>query len=218
MSKIRINMDINSSIFIVEVIIRWAEIAKSSKKIQYADNGTTFSIPYDDFSINGKRITAPILKGILYKLQDLGAFEYWEVNPYKPERSAVLVFRRVNISNLVNYKSQLEGETQAKVSKPSYKSGKLFFMDKDIYIPSNSLEDELCKVLFKNLQTMQIEWNWDQIVEAWGELIDYNHPQWRKIYSASRRVNSKVASETRIKDLLIATTKTVKVNPKYISS
>lgn len=93
------------------------------------------------------------------------------------------------------------------------------FLGKEIVIPSDTNQESLCKVLFKDKKSMCKVWDWDEMLEKWGDEYTgaYEKRDWRKVYDAAREVNQKVAAKTAVEDLLIATAKTVAVNPKYPS-
>lgn len=96
----------------------------------------------------------------------------------------------------------------------SYSHNRLSFKGKEIPITGKD-QQSLCMVLLKNKKSMSKLWSWDQVVEEWGD-----RPEdigWRKIYNAGREINIKVALETTIDDLLEVTTKSVRVNPTYLS-
>lgn len=86
--------------------------------------------------------------------------------------------------------------------------------DKAIKIPPDTNQDELCEVVLKNKTTIHKEWSYDEILEQWGD--DFDTKLWRRIYSAAREINAKVAIETGIKDFFITTLKTVQINPQLV--
>lgn len=88
------------------------------------------------------------------------------------------------------------------------------FRGKKIHIPSDTDQEMLCKVVLRNKNAMSRRWNWDDIVEAWGD--DPDTVGWRKVYNAGRGVNEQVATETAIKDFLIVKTKTLQLNPDFL--
>ena len=85
---------------------------------------------------------------------------------------------------------------------------------KETPIPPNSNMHYLCNVLFKHTNDKKKTWSWDEIVEEWGESAEDYKP--RIIHTAGRGVNTKIAMNTTVKDLLIITLKTVQINPKYL--
>ena len=88
---------------------------------------------------------------------------------------------------------------------------------KSIKIPPNTNQFYLCKTIFKNGVSKKKKWTWDEILEDWGERdIKTEKSYWRKVYSAAREVNQKVAVETSLKDFFLTSTLTVQLNPKFI--
>ncbi len=89
------------------------------------------------------------------------------------------------------------------------------FKGKEIQIPQDSNQSGICKAVFKNKSSMNKLWNWDEIVEAWGDKPEPTY--WRKVYNAARTINETIATKTTINDLLLITTKTIRVNPSYLT-
>jgi hypothetical protein len=81
-------------------------------------------------------------------------------------------------------------------------------------IAPDSNESKLCEVVLRDSETMEKEWTWDEVVEAWGDSAD-DHDT-KVVYRTGRRINDKVAKKTDIKKFFIVTTKTIKVNPSLI--
>ncbi len=80
----------------------------------------------------------------------------------------------------------------------------IFFRGKEIPIPRDSNQSGICEVVFKNKTSVNKLWNWDEIVEAWGDTDPEAH-HWRRVYNAARTINETVATKTTINDLLIVT-------------
>jgi len=93
------------------------------------------------------------------------------------------------------------------------RTSKIKLLRKVVPIPKNTDQFELCSVIFKNQLSKEKEWSNDEILEKWGS--NFEKSQWRKVYSAAREINQKVATKTTIADLLLVTTKTVQLNPSY---
>lgn len=89
------------------------------------------------------------------------------------------------------------------------------FRGKDIPIPPNTNEEALCKVLFTSKNSMKRLWSWDEIVEKWGD--DVKDRNQKEVYSTGRRINMRIAQKTMVEDALIVKTKTIRINPKYLS-
>lgn len=90
----------------------------------------------------------------------------------------------------------------------------IMFLGKEIKIQPNTTYEVVCKILFKNKQSMRKVWSWDEIVDIMG---DKGSRKQRSIYDATRYINLKIGMETTIKDVLLVTTKTIQLNPQYIS-
>lgn len=125
----------------------------------------------------------------------------------------------------------------SKLSEPARESGKQIRFDAAnhtlliyeaspiTFLGDDSNQAELCRVLLKDKESLNKSWNRDELLEAWGwsedRIYDNNGkflPKNRqKLYHAADAVNDKVmrATQGKITDFLIFTTKTVSVNSKY---
>lgn len=94
-----------------------------------------------------------------------------------------------------------------------------------VFKKEDSNQAELCKVLFRDKKSASKIWHTDEILEAWGwtkeliydkegKLLKSNR---LKAYQSADKLNNKVmkATQGKISDLLVYTTKTVTVNSKY---
>ncbi len=106
-----------------------------------------------------------------------------------------------------------EAERLKKKNVPKYDSSIQALIIDNVIIKTqdDSLENDLCKVLFATVESIEKQWSWDEIVEKWNESLDNFDP--KKIYRAGNRLNKKVAEKTDIKELLIVSTKAIRVNP-----
>jgi len=91
----------------------------------------------------------------------------------------------------------------------------LYFAGVEIVISkaANSDPHDLLKTLFKNRRKI---WPTDEILDDWNFEIENKTPL-KKAYHAGRAVNNIVAQNTRVKDFLSVTTKSVAINKKYMS-
>lgn len=104
------------------------------------------------------------------------------------------------------------------VQTPQYEinTGIITFMGKQIEIPLNTNMEMVCRIVLKNAANMKRKWSWDTIVEENRENIDAFTS--RKIYTAVRSINEKVAQETAVKDFLLAKPlSTVQLNPIFLA-
>ena len=88
----------------VDLIIKHAKGAKYSKKIQYSDHGTTFSIPYYDFNFENRNL----LDSFLSRLQDEGCFMSFNGTITLYSQGSVYIFRKVDIENLEKFRKIYE--------------------------------------------------------------------------------------------------------------
>lgn len=76
-------------------------------------------------------------------------------------------------------------------------------------------QKEFLKIIFKDIKELGKEWFFSEIAEVYDFAGNTNE---KKFYNASYQLNLKVAQKTPIKDLLITTKQSVRVNPKYLKS
>jgi hypothetical protein len=93
-------------------------------------------------------------------------------------------------------------------------SSVISFLGKNIKVVPDTTQAAICKLLFKNKSSQNKEWPWDEIVDKMG---DEGRRKKRSIYDAARQLNIKIAAETAVQDVLLVTTKTIQLNPKYLS-
>ena len=93
-------------------------------------------------------------------------------------------------------------------------SGTLEFQNKLVTISKskNTNPYHLLQTLIKD--PMKI-WGYDEIHEDWNNLEPYRKTDWEKYYQTGYAVNEKVAKETTIKDFLLVTRTSIRINPKY---
>lgn len=132
----------------------------------------------------------------------------WEIE--KESREAYMVDLQIQVL-----------EQQLNIQKgfiaPQYdiNSGIISFKGKEISIPLNSNQEMVCRVVLRNSVNMKKRWSWDEVVEACRE--EPNNFSARKIYTATRSINDKVAIETQTKDFLLAKPfTTVRLNPSFL--
>lgn len=94
----------------------------------------------------------------------------------------------------------------------------IIFAGKKIPIRKDTNQGALCRVLFQNKKSIRKEWSWDEVADAWGDRDQRKAGEinWRQVYEAAQEINKKVATKTAVEDLLLVTTKTVSINPKYL--
>lgn len=90
----------------------------------------------------------------------------------------------------------------------------LYFMNEKILIAKKEESDphKLIRTIFKDVHKV---WPNDEILEDWGYSFDEKISK-NKVYQSGKVVNKTIAQETKIKDFLIITTKTVAINEKYL--
>jgi len=74
-------------------------------------------------------------------------------------------------------------------------------------------QKDFLKIIFKDKKQLNKEWFFSEICEIFDREMDNND---KKFYNASYQINLKVAQKTPIKDFLITTKHSVRVNPKYL--
>lgn len=95
------------------------------------------------------------------------------------------------------------------------KKSTLYFADEEITISKRAENDahELLRTIFNDKAKV---WNSDEVLDDWKVSFDGSRVPKNKVYQAGRAVNRIVAQETKIKDFLVVSTKTVAINRKYL--
>ena len=112
----------------VDLISEYAEMAKNSQTTQYADNGTTFSIPYYFFNFEDHIKVRDLLEAFLYKLKNEGCFEFFNRGPSTP-LGFNMIFNKVNLKKIMEYRNKLfeeikdsSGSSSSELKKRSTKA------------------------------------------------------------------------------------------------
>lgn len=94
----------------------------------------------------------------------------------------------------------------------------LYFMDVPVVISTKEESDphKLMRTLFKDTHKV---WAKDEVLEDWSysfeEMQDLSE---NKVYQAGKKINSIIAQDTKIKDFLDVSTKSVAINKKYLKT
>lgn len=128
------------------------------------------------------------------------------------------------VSQKMQPESSIKSQLKISFKKTSYNrnSAILTINGINIQIPSNTNQDDLCRVIFSDKEAMIKKWESIDVAndEAWGERRKDDDTEFpKKIYNAAHEINIKIATETGIKKFLL--TKpiiTVQINPIYLPS
>ncbi len=99
---------------------------------------------------------------------------------------------------------------------PKYESNSpaIIVENTPIILTSDSNENKLCQVLFKDVKSMRKLWSWDEVIEGWSEDPENYSP--RTIYGAGNRINQKIAASTDIKEFFDSRLLTIQINPSLL--
>lgn len=193
-------------------------IAGASNFTKAINSITSFKFPIYDILENIKLPKLPDMSSIVNK--DTYAIGRYEppVTISKSKREIEKEAREAYLNELHIQLLEQQLNLIKSVHTPQYDitTGVITFMGKEINIPLNTNLEMVCRVVLKNLVNMRRKWSWDEIVEVNREITENFTP--RKIYTAVRTINDKVAKETAVKDLLLANPiSTVQLNPKFLA-
>ncbi|MDA1169325.1 MAG: hypothetical protein O3A36_03235 [bacterium] len=92
----------------------------------------------------------------------------------------------------------------------------LYFMNESILISKKEESDphKLMRTLFKDEHKV---WASDEVLEDWGYSFDESIST-NKVYQAGKAINRIVAQDTKIKDFLEVSTKSISINKKYLKT
>lgn len=110
--------------------------------------------------------------------------------------------------------NKLEIEEKTVLSFDNEKST-LYFQNEAIVISKNaqSSAHDLLRTIFKDKTKI---WNTDEVIDDWHYYLPDEKPPKNKVYQAGKSVNRIVAQETKIKDFLDISTKSISINKKYL--
>lgn len=100
------------------------------------------------------------------------------------------------------------------------KTRTIFFADEAIRFNKNAeYSPAICKLMFADPAKL---WQLKDFMTEWDSLYDYlpdlqKPTDWNKVYDIIRKMNQRVAEATGVNDLFKTTTKSVRLNPKYIT-
>lgn len=100
------------------------------------------------------------------------------------------------------------------------KNRTIFFADEAIRFNKNAeYSPAICKLMFEKPDSL---WQIKDFQTVWDSLYDYlpelqKPTDWNKVYDAIKKINARVEKSTGIPDLFKLTTKSVRLNPKYIA-
>ncbi|MBP7807025.1 hypothetical protein KA047_00845 [Candidatus Saccharibacteria bacterium] len=100
------------------------------------------------------------------------------------------------------------------------KNRTIFFADEAIRFNKNAeYSPAICKLMFSKPHEL---WQLKDFHAVWDSLYDYlpdlqKPTDWNKVYDIIQKMNARVEKSTNISDLFKLTTKSVRLNPKYIA-
>lgn len=100
------------------------------------------------------------------------------------------------------------------------KSRTIFFADEAIRFNKNAeYSPAICKLMFEMPDKL---WQLKDFLAVWDSLYDYlpnmqKPTDWNRVYDVIQKMNARVEKSTNVPDLFKLTTKSVRLNPKYIT-
>ncbi|MDD3020861.1 MAG: hypothetical protein PHX61_07770 [Alphaproteobacteria bacterium] len=85
--------------------------------------------------------------------------------------------------------------------------------EKDVKIRKMSDQYHLLKIIFEDQEEIGKEWFYPEIAEKYDHEANFDD---KKFYNAAYQVNQKIARDTGIRDALITTTQSVRINSEYL--
>ena len=124
-----------------------------------------------------------------------------------------------SINTITRFKGRMEviKARLAPAPPPTYDKAKrqLFFKDETIQIPANTDQEELCKALFRNSRPIKRPLDIGDVLIRLGVPTDKLKGN-KKVSYAKREINTRVAKQTSIDDLLVITGKQIWFNKKNL--
>lgn len=100
-----------------------------------------------------------------------------------------------------------------------HKTRTIFFADEAIRFNKNAeYSPAICQLMFKDPNKL---WQLKDFQSVWDSLYDYldlaKPTDWNRVYDVILKMNTRISNATGITDLFKLTTKSVRLNPKYIT-
>lgn len=159
----------------------------------------------------------------------IGTMTYGETTPNEDKLTEIIQdfdcrlaeLRKIIIDYETTSEQTLQNTTQA-IEPASYdpKTRTIFFADEAIRFNKNAeYQPAICKLMFEKPEKL---WELKDFLTVWDSLYNYlpdiqKPTDWNKVYDAIKKINARVANSTNIADLFKLTTKSVRINPKYIT-
>jgi hypothetical protein len=93
--------------------------------------------------------------------------------------------------------------------------GILIIGEHKIKIQKFSNQYYVLKVMLKDEENKNKDWQFSEIAEKMAGSIDISQP-WKQLYHVASALKTKIAIETQIKDFFITTTQSIKINKRYL--
>lgn len=201
------------------------------KTAEFLQNVTKY---VSDWITNVKVVLVKIDKA-RYKVQfddpvwKVGTMTYGETTPNEDKLTEIIQdfdcrlaeLRKIIIDYETTSEQTIQATTQA-IEPASYdpKTRTIFFADEAIRFNKNAeYQPAICKLMFEKPEKL---WELKDFLTVWDSLYDYlpdlqKPTDWNKVYDAIKKINARVANSTNVADLFKLTTKSVRLNPKYIT-
>lgn len=145
--------------------------------------------------------------------------DYIRARKFTKDQYSNQIFRVHNfiLNKLLEEYVPLQELNNPEINTPSFnkETNELQFLGKVIKFHLDSKEKDLCSIVFKS-SARRKEWMFIDILDLLKESVEVDEGQRMVLYRAGRRINEKVAKTTLVKDLLVLTTKSIRINPKYL--
>ncbi len=107
----------------INLIITYAEMAKSPQNLENGNDPTTFTIPYYYFNFEDSKLFTFFLDS----LKNAGCFKTWTTNPFKDADNIEFIFGGVNSTALTQFKESMEIVKFPTGETVTYQNNVLFF-------------------------------------------------------------------------------------------
>lgn len=140
-------------------------------------------------------------------------FRYFKHEDYLLHLERVHLFTKEILIG-VNKKIEAKQKKQNWTYDP--KTGVFYINGRVAQLKKNSLRAKILELITKNDKNKRKTWDWNELYET-IEKTEVGKEYQNKVYYACKGINEYIASKTGINDFLIVTTKSICINPSYLS-
>jgi len=190
----------HTAAWIDDVNAALTRIGKSRYSLQFNDPQGMGSIPFVGKKTDGEKELADTIDDFSRRISEL---------------------RKIIIDcDIITEQQSLATKQVSEPARYDPKTRTIFFADEAIRFNKNAeYQSAICSLIFAKPEA---SWGLKDLLSVWDSQYDYlpslqKPSDWNKVYEVIKKINTRVADATDVKDLFKLTTKSVRLNPQYIT-